>query len=280
MTPIYFGDSKSPLFGVLHEPAVSRERQEAVLLCPPIGQEHVRSHWALRQIAARLAREGFYVLRFDWFGVGDSAGSLAETSTARLLEDCATAAQELRDTTGIKRISVVGLRLGATIAALAAHDLAPSSLVLWDAVPRGAEMISDWRKLQREILDDPIRFYYDWPVAIRERVGAWFPAVRHERTSRLDELVGFRIPEALQDDLATLSLDELAPPRKTKLAIVTSSDAKRAIAFADTLAARNVKHERRALPLVAAWDDRDRIEELLLPGETSTIIAELLKGAA
>lgn len=280
MTPIYFGDSKSPLFGVLHEPAVSRERQEAVLLCPPIGQEHVRSHWALRQIAARLAREGFYVLRFDWFGVGDSAGSLAETSTARLLEDCATAAQELRDATGIKRISVVGLRLGATIAALASNEITPSSLVLWDAVPRGAELIADWRALQRGILADPIRFYYEWPAAIRDRVGAWFPSIRHERSSGLEELVGFRVPDSLQDDLATLSLDDFAPPRKTKLALVTSSDAKRAIAFADMLATRNLKHERRALPLVAAWDDRDRIEELLLPGETSTVIAELLKGAA
>lgn len=280
MTPLYFGDSKSPLFGVLHEPAVSRERQEAVLLCPPIGQEHVRSHWALRQIAARLAREGFYVLRFDWFGVGDSAGSLADTSTARLIEDCATAAQELRDATGIKRISVVGLRLGATIAALAANEIAPSSLVLWDAVPRGSALIADWRKLQQGILADPLRFYYEWPLAIRDRIGAWLPSIRHERSSRLDELVGFHLPATLQDDLAKLSLDAFVPPRKTKLAIVTSADAPYSSAFADSLTARNIKIERRTLPLAASWDNRDRIEELLLPGETSTVIAELLKGAA
>lgn len=277
MNPIYFGDSKSPLFGVLHEPAVSRERQETVLLCPPIGQEHVRSHWALRQLAARLSREGFSVLRFDWFGVGDSAGTLAETSTTRLLEDVVTAAQELRDATGVKRLSIVGLRLGATIAALAASEIAPSTLVLWDAVPSGAQLMRDWRALQQRILADPVRFYYDWPQAVRERFGKWLPWIVQERSSGMDELVGFRMPLALQDDLATLSLADFVPPKKTKLACVASSDAHDATAFAASLATRVPKLEQRTVPLVAAWNDRDRIEELLLPGDTSTVIAELLK---
>ena len=85
MTPFFFGDSAAPLLGVLHEPPPAIAKSHGVLLCPPIAQEHIRTHWALRQIAVSLAKAGYHCLRFDWFGVGDSAGELRQATVVFIL---------------------------------------------------------------------------------------------------------------------------------------------------------------------------------------------------
>ena len=70
----YFGSSERALLGVYSPPEAALEREAVVLLCHPAPQEYMRSHWALRQLAARLAAAGLHVLRFDYSGTGDSAG--------------------------------------------------------------------------------------------------------------------------------------------------------------------------------------------------------------
>ena len=154
MTPMFFGNSNAPLFGVLHEASSEQVRDHGVLLCPPIGQEYVRSHWAMRQVALALARVGFACLRFDWYGVGDSSGELRQASIARWHSDAAAAAQELRDLSGVPRISVVGLRLGAAIALSTAGQIKPSRLVLWDPVLDGSAYVGDLHKLHATLLSD------------------------------------------------------------------------------------------------------------------------------
>lgn len=63
-------------------------------------------------------------LRFDWHGTGDSAGS--DTDPARMLawlESLRAAIHRFRLETGVTEISLVGLRLGATLAALVAEEM-------------------------------------------------------------------------------------------------------------------------------------------------------------
>ena len=66
MNPFYFGSSKEPLFGAYHPPMGMAAEEPAVLLCPPLGQEYQRTHWAMRRLADQLARTGVHVLRFDY----------------------------------------------------------------------------------------------------------------------------------------------------------------------------------------------------------------------
>jgi pimeloyl-ACP methyl ester carboxylesterase len=137
--PLFFGTSESPIYGVLHQAQEDR-KQRGVVLCPPFGQEYMRSHRAFRQLAFLLERKGFDVLRFDYRGTGDSSGDPTDFTAEDWIQDIASAAEELREACGVSNISIVGLRLGALLAAAACSGLSGiNQLVLWDPVLSGVE---------------------------------------------------------------------------------------------------------------------------------------------
>jgi pimeloyl-ACP methyl ester carboxylesterase len=144
MMPFYFGASERRLFG-LYEPAAGGGAVErAAVLCQPFGGEYVFAHRSMRQLAVRLASVGFHTLRFDYFGTGDSAGEAAEADLAGSEADAELATEELRDIVGVKRITLIGLRLGATIAARVAAKRAEEveAVVLWDPIISGEDYLS------------------------------------------------------------------------------------------------------------------------------------------
>ena len=114
MNPFFFGDSDAPLYGVYHPPTGS-PRNEGVVLCASFGQEAMRSHRALRQLGLLLAKKGYHVLRFDYRGAGDSGLDMWDVDAQMWQQDVDTAIVELREMSGVDKISVVGLRVGALI---------------------------------------------------------------------------------------------------------------------------------------------------------------------
>jgi pimeloyl-ACP methyl ester carboxylesterase len=139
MNPFFFGNSNHPLYGVYHPPSALPHKKEAILLCPPFGQEYMRSHRAYRQLALLLNKKGFPVLRFDYRGTGDSFGDLEDTAVNDWLEDIKVAAEELKHTAQVDKISIVGLRLGGLLASAASADLQINRLILWDTVASGKD---------------------------------------------------------------------------------------------------------------------------------------------
>jgi pimeloyl-ACP methyl ester carboxylesterase len=108
------------------------------------------AHWAFRKLAALLARDGFHVLRFDYYGTGDSAGDSHEGSAAVWVDNIREAASELRDIASVREISIVGMRLGATLATRAAGEgLSVRNLVLWDPAVDGKSHVRELRRLER-----------------------------------------------------------------------------------------------------------------------------------
>lgn len=155
MNPFFFGDSKEPLYGVYHPPAAAA-RNEGVVLCAPFGQESMRAHRALRQLALLLTKKGYHVLRFDYRGTGDSSLDMEDVDALAWLQDIAAAIEELKDMAGISQVSVIGLRLGALIAAFACEDRTDiKNLVLWDPILSGADYV---KELSQEINKDPKPF--------------------------------------------------------------------------------------------------------------------------
>lgn len=148
----YFTAAGQRLFGILTRPATPR-KSHALLFCQSWGMEYMRSHRALQLLCGRLAELGFHCLRFDWYGAGDSAGDTADATAQLWLRNVRAAAAELRARSGMQRIGVVGVRLGALLAAKAvAGGLDAASLLLWDPPADGASWLAEMRRLDRESL--------------------------------------------------------------------------------------------------------------------------------
>lgn len=150
--PFFFARRETRLFGLLHEPATPGARLGFVL-SHPFAEEKLWSHRVLVTFARALAARGHPVLRFDYAGAGDSGGETAETSLDSHLDDLRAAVGTLEAMVpGLERIGLVGLRLGASFAALLAEQAAAGTasavlrdapLVLWDPVVDGAAYLQE-----------------------------------------------------------------------------------------------------------------------------------------
>jgi pimeloyl-ACP methyl ester carboxylesterase len=145
-TPFFFAREDARLFGFLHSPE-GPVKPLAFVTSHPFGEEKLWSHRVFVSLARALAQRGHAVLRFDYTGAGDSSGMTAQTSLASHCADlqAAIATLEQRIPT-VQQVGLIGLRLGASFAALLAEAAAESQtssrlrgapLVLWDPILDG-----------------------------------------------------------------------------------------------------------------------------------------------
>ena len=147
-TPFYFESQGDRLFGWLHRLESASRRDRGVIICPPIGHEQVYSHRSLRHLADAVAAAGFPVVRFDYHGTGDSAGSGEEPEgVATWLANIRDAHDWLRRRIGCEHISLIGLRIGATLATRAATEWPVDGLVLWAPVVKGRSYLREMKAL-------------------------------------------------------------------------------------------------------------------------------------
>lgn len=128
----YLGETNAECFALYH-PAVGPQKPCAVVICNPLGFEAIRAHRPLRYLAEQLSAAGFPTLRFDYHGTGDSTGTDEDPARVEAwLNSLQTAIRTMEAETGATTVCLVGMRMGATLAALAAAEHAVSHLVLWE----------------------------------------------------------------------------------------------------------------------------------------------------
>lgn len=193
MHAFLFGDSGNPLYGVYHPPSdYGRMPPKGVLLCPPVGHEYLRSHWAFRMLAEKLAGKGLHCLRFDYYATGDSSGKGGEGLVNQWIGDILTAHEELANLSGSGDNSIIGLRLGGSLAMSAVdRGLSVKDLVLWDPVVTGGEYIRELKHLHKQRL-----------LQLKGYAGYWMglKSMSHE------EFMGFPFPETLQSGIRNIDL--------------------------------------------------------------------------
>jgi alpha/beta superfamily hydrolase len=146
-TPIWFGPPARPLFGWYHAPADGRARG-GVVLCPPLSRDYLQAHYALRRVAVGLEQAGLAVVRFDYDGTGDSFGATDDPGRVEAWLDSVAAAIDVVRQSGLARVGLAGMRIGALLAAeAAARDGAIDQIVVWDPVSSGKAFVSEQRAL-------------------------------------------------------------------------------------------------------------------------------------
>ena len=148
LTPMRLDPDGRDLFA-LHEPAAAgARRSHGVLICNPFGQEAIRAHRFLRVLSENLYSAGFDVMRFDYFGTGDSAGTEADADLEGWVHDIDIACKALEARTQCRDMSLFGMGVGANLAARAASHpaLRPTSVLLWDPVIDGRDYLQRLQK--------------------------------------------------------------------------------------------------------------------------------------
>ncbi len=206
MNLLYFGTTGRQLFGAYHAPPATVAARGAALLCPPWGQEYLVSHRIFRRLAVRLSESGYHVLRFDYYGTGDSAGGREEGDLDSWLEDAQTAAAELRDMSGYSSYACFGIRLGAVVASrLAASSADVHTTVLWDPVVNGERYLNEMQAAQLEI--------ERWAVN---------PIRRAKPTDAVQDLLGFPLTQQMRRSIAAVRPESFTAPSKAHLKLFYS----------------------------------------------------------
>ena len=198
---VRFDASGTELAGVLSLPEGTP--RGAVLIVHPFGEEKKFAHRALTATAWALAEAGFASLRFDLTGCGDSFGEFREASITRWTLDVKTAAALLAREAGCSEISLLGLRLGATLCWLARPEIgAIRAIVLWEPILAGKQYMETlWRKkLIKEMM-----------TSGRGRTS--FEGARAEiaRAGFID-LDGWDLGGKMIDELVAIDIGKPAPP--------------------------------------------------------------------
>lgn len=132
------------LRGILHEPAAGEAIGVCMLLLSPGIKGRVGPHRLYLKIAERLTPLGFHVLRFDFHGLGDSGGTVAEVALAdmyntvqrgRYVGDTVSAMDWMEKEVGIRRFVGSGLCGGSISALLTAAEDSRIECLLGIGIP-------------------------------------------------------------------------------------------------------------------------------------------------
>ena len=236
MTPFYFGTSRKPLFGMYDPPESHLDLNRGTVLCNSFGREQILTHRTFRQLATQLTRAGFHVLRFDYHGCGDSSGYDEDGTLAQWTEDISTAIQELRDFAGLQRASLIGFRLGASLAAhVETESRNLDSLVLWEPIISGREYV-------RELLDSQRAW-------LRDR------GSRPDTTSETGafEVLGFRVSASLRTGLEALDLLNTQSSLAPRTLVIEQSEKADARRLHASLAATGTDTDYRCVEAPRFW---------------------------
>jgi len=143
----WFGPSERPLLGWWSEPNRARACTSGVVIAPPIGYEYWSAHRTLRTLAERLAERGHGVLRMDYDGLGDSAGDRWDDGRVPAWKaSIARAVDEVR-ALGAQTITLIGLRMGASLVMTEAKKVGADAVVAWVPVTSGKRFMKELRML-------------------------------------------------------------------------------------------------------------------------------------
>jgi pimeloyl-ACP methyl ester carboxylesterase len=178
-------------------------------------------------------------VRFDYLGCGDSADIDPTANQISIwVDDVLSAVAELRRQTGVKDVCLLGIRLGALLALLAAargSDI--QGLVLVAPIVSGKRYVRELRTARLAALSGQ---HGQDAVQVASGIEAALPG--------LMEFSGYAMSEASMKSLAALDLAGLGVPPMTRVLVIDRDDLPAARSWSTTLAGSGIDMEYVPLP--------------------------------
>ena len=258
---LHIKSDNNRLYAVIHSPSENCKtiRSHAVVICSPIAHEHTASYWAVRQLANRLSKLGFDVVRFDYFATGNSTGLSQQLTLKTCAQNIVDVAQFLLKKSDCEKVSLIGLRLGAMLASMSAKSLSPDQLILWDPVIDGERLLTQLATMHKNYLD---KMYRTGP---------------HQHTLG-QEYLGYPYSDNLLAELNQVQLDKVELPVDTSLSILSSPNNEEQKQFIEKISDTRSNFQNEILTEGAInWQDIGVLESSFLPGQSINQICNLLK---
>jgi alpha-beta hydrolase superfamily lysophospholipase len=211
----------------------------------------------MRELAHGLAQSGFHTLRFDYYGSGDSAGRSEDADIDQWIEDTVLAIDEVTALGGGDETALIGLRLGAALAATVGSRMERlSHLVLWDPVIRGSDYI-------RELIQTQTIWLQAHPTLEVEEAGA------------NPHVLGFPLTKSLRDAVESIDLFQLpaCPARSTLILSSTGSTDSRDL---HQVLKRLTPTDYREIPAQEVWLRQENVNQAVVPLQTIRAISAWL----
>ena len=245
MEACYFGTDSHRLYGVVPEAVDSAST--ALVFCPPFAEEMVTTYARFATWAKQLEAAGIPVVRFHPFGTGESGGSFGDFTLTSGVSDACGAAELARRRISPNRLGYFGLRLGATIAMLAACKRPVDLLVLWSPVTNIPQYM---RELFRGLL-------------AKEMVRQGVTQVRRNtqdmiaelETERPVDMMGYEFSPQLYREMANAGKWPETPSARHVFWLARPAEEKSATAIVDQWRKSDSRIDFAVLPEPAFWEE-------------------------
>ncbi len=237
IAPLYFSSGDHKLFAWLHRPAVLSPTSVGLVICKPFGYEHLCTHRSLRVFADTAAQLGMPALRFDYLGCGDSADLQPDADQIKQwVEDILAAEAELRRQTGVQQVCLLGVRLGALLATLAAARLSNVKAMIFLAP------VTSGKRYLRELRTARLAAIMGTAEADRDVT----PAAAGTPGSM--EFSGYAMSPATMETLSKIDLGKSPVPAMQKALVIDRQDLPLAGTWYESLSAAGVSAQYQSLP--------------------------------
>jgi len=214
-----------------------------------MGHEYIAAHRSYHLLAMQLSQAGFHVLRFDFYGCGDSAGDGERGDVRQWLSDIEVAIGELRRRCRFSKVCLGGLRLGASLSMLTACERDDiDGIVLWDPVISGDTYIAELTKLHQDVLQH-----------------SYAPPSRRSMAEKPTESLGFPLSGVLLSDLANLDLLAIQRKPANKVLIVATQADTGGTQLKEHLQSTKAHVEYQVLPGPKLW--LEDVNKVLVPNQ-------------
>ncbi len=203
-----FLETLPPLYVMAHR--AEAPSKGVVVIAGPFAEEKKAAQRALVAASRAFASAGYDVLRFDWFGTGDSGSEFAQADVASWLNDLRAvinAARQMSDAP----VTLLGLRFGAALAWQAATEIEVENLVMWEPVINGSSYARQNRQRSQ----------------IRAQMTHGSEAKTTQSTDGGFDFDGFFINEKLQNEMTALDLQNGPLPKIKRLLLLQISGSPR-----------------------------------------------------
>ena len=136
MESVLLENEGQKIFAVVHD---AGKDTPVVVMFHGFTGNHIENRFIFARLSRELEKVGISSIRFDFRGSGDSEGTFKEMTLSSEMSDAKVVASYARKRFS-KKLGVLGLSMGGTVALLTAKDIAPDALCLWAPAAKNGEV--------------------------------------------------------------------------------------------------------------------------------------------